>query len=308
MASRSGYYDSQMFDRDYESAMQLYSTMGQQIQSLSSLNAASKLNKFLKDWLGANAEKAQLVDNIKKAAQLYDKAELAGRDYARRARNFAQENILTAEGVRSGKKHYSPEDVLEAYEDMATGLLEEYELVIKSYNTVVHLLRDVSHSAKSAEEKAERGLVDAEDGIVRHAPIVAPFVGAVECAEAFSDVVDSVPMKVFLGFAGSIVGILKGAISMALIVPMVVNIADKAKYKKMMEEFNNVAKELERVEFVVKEHRELLAKINGPVKNLSHKYKSIQGRKELRVPMLDRIINESKDLIAACDIYLLKTG
>ena len=304
MASRRGYYDSQMFDRDYDTAMELYSRVGHQIRSLASLNAASKLNKFLRDWLGANAEKAQLVENIKKAAQLFDKAEFAGRGYVRRARNFAEENILTAQGVLSGKKHYSPEDVLEAYEDMATGLLEEYELVVEKYDRVVALLQGISHSARNAEARAQTALVEAKDGIVRHAPIVAPFVSAVECAEAFSEAADELPMKVFLGFAGAIGGLIKGAISSALFVPMFVNIADKHKYKRMMEEFNDVAKELERVESVVKEHRELLSKINGPVKNLSHKYKSIRGRRELRVSMLDRIINESRGLIDACDIYL----
>lgn len=64
--------------------------------------------------------------------------------------------------------------------------------------------------------------------------------------------------------------------------------------------------ELNKVEFIIKEHRELLVQINGPVKNLSQKYKSIRSGKHLSPARLDRIVNESKELIRACDNYLQK--
>lgn len=87
---------------------------------------------------------------------------------------------------------------------------------------------------------------------------------------------------------------------------MVLNIADSVKYQNMTKEFEELLKELDKVGYIIKEHRELLTQINGPVKNLSQKYRSIKGRKELRPTMLDRIVKESKDLITACDNYLRK--
>ncbi|KAL9968506.1 hypothetical protein ACROYT_G020607 [Oculina patagonica] len=101
MASRIGYYDSQMLHRDCENAVHR---------------------------------------DLQHAARLYDKAELAGREYARKARNCAEENILVAKGVLQGKQYYTPQDVLDAFEDMVDGLLKEYDLVITKHNVVVDLM------------------------------------------------------------------------------------------------------------------------------------------------------------------------
>lgn len=305
MASRIGYYDSQMLNTDCENAIQLYSKVGKHIQSLASLNAAAKLKKFL-TTCHAESQGAEIVKDLQNAACLYDKAELAGRDYARKARSCAEENILVANGILLGKKYYRPEDILEAFEDMVDGLLEEYSVVITKHDVVVNLLMDISSKAGRAKVQAQKEATEAKKGIARHAPLAAPVVGAVEGAELFSSAVDNVAGKAVLGCVGAIAGTVKGAISSALILPMVLNIADSVKYQNMTKEFEELLKELDKVDYIIKEHRELLTQINGPVKNLSQKYRSIKSRKELRPTMLDRIVKESKDLITACDNYLRK--
>lgn len=305
MASRMEYYDSQMLNRDCENAIQLYSKVAKDINGLVSLNAAAKLKKFLLTF-GTDSVQADIMRDLQHAARLYDKAELAGRDYARKARNCAEENILVANGVLQGKQYYTPQDVLDAFEDMVDGLLEEYNQVITKHNDVVDRMSEISNKAGRAKVRAQREVREAEDGIVRHAPLAAPFVGAVECAQQFSNAADNVPAKAVLGFLGAIAGVVKGAITSVLIVPMAVNIADRAKYQKMTEEFEELVKELDNVENIISNHRELLTKINGPVKNLSQKYKKINGRKELRPAMLHRIVLESNNLITACDNYLQK--
>ena len=294
-----------MLNRDCENVIQLYSKVGNHIRSLASLNAAAKLKKFLQTF-GANSDEAEIMRDLQNAACLYDKAELAGRDYARKARNCAEENILVANGVLQGKTYYQPEDIIDAFEDMVDGLLEEYGVVEQKYNVVVDRMALISNKAGKAKVRAQKGLKDAEDGIVRHAPVAAPFVGAVECAKLFSSAADNIPAKAVLGFVGAIAGTVKGAITSALLVPMTLNIADRVKYQEITEELEELVKELNTVEYIIKEHRELLTQINRPVKNLSQKYKSIKGRKELRPAMLDRIVKESKDLISACDNYLRK--
>lgn len=294
-----------MLNRDCENVIQLYSKVGNHIRSLASLNAAAKLKKFLQTF-GANSDEAEIMRDLQNAACLYDKAELAGRHYARKARNCAEENILVANGVLQGKTYYQPEDIIDAFEDMVDGLLEEYGVVEQKYNVVVDRMALISNKAGKAKVRAQKGLKDAKDGIVRHAPVAAPFVGAVECAELFSSAADNIPAKAVLGFVGAIAGTVKGAITSALLVPMALNIADRVKYQEITKELEELVKELNTVEYIIKEHRELLTQINRPVKNLSQKYKSIKGRKELRPAMLDRIVKESKDLISACDNYLRK--
>lgn len=227
MASR--YYDSETFNIDCENVVQLYSKVGKHIQSLGSLNASAKLNKFLMNF-GACGD-GGIIRDLQNAACLYDKAELAGRNYARKARSCAEENILVANGVLQGKKYYRPEDILEAFEDMVDGLLQEYDEVTTKYNVVVDRMAQISYNAGRAKKRARKELTEAEDGIVRHAPVAAPFVGAVEVAKQFSSAVDNVPGKAVLGFIGAIAGTIKGAITSLLIVPMAVNIADRAKYQ-----------------------------------------------------------------------------
>lgn len=294
-----------MLDSDCENAIQLYSKMGKHIQSLASLNGYTKLKTFLKKWFDPNSDDS-IVKDLLHAASLYDKAELSGRDYARKARSFAEENKLVANGVLEGKKHYGPEDVLEAFEDMAEGLLKEYGNVIKKYDGVVARMTEISLKAGKAKELTHREVEDARKGIVRHFPIAAPFVGAVEWGNKFSGATDSVPLKAVLGLVGAIIGTIKGAISSVLVVPLVSNIVNHDKYKQMTKDLGELEKELEKVESTIKEHRELLAKINGFVDNLSEKYKKIKGRKKLSPAKLDLIVAESKKLITACDNYLSK--
>ena len=305
MASKIGYYDSQMLYTDCENAIQLYSKVGKHIQRLSSLNAAAKMKKFLMTTC-AEFKGAEILKDLQNAACLYDKAELAGRDYARRARSCAEENILVANGIQQGKKYYRPEDILEAFEDMVDGLLEEYDVVITKHNVVVNLMMDISSKAGRAKTQALNEATEATKGIVRHAPVAAPFVGAIEGAEMFSSAVDNVAGKAVLGLVGALAGTVKGAISSVMILPMALNIANRVKYRNMTEEFEELVKELNTVEYTIKEHRNLLMQINGPVKNLSLKYRSIKGRKELSPAMLDRIVKESKNLITVCDNYLRK--
>ena len=306
MASLSGFYDSHMLHTDCENAIQLYSKVGKHIQRLSSLKAAAKLKKFLMTTTCAESGGAEILKRLQNAACLYDKAELAGREYARKARSCAEENILVANGILEGKKYYQPQDILEAFEDMVDGLLKEYDVVITKHTVVVQLMNGISSEAGRAKVRAQNEVTEAEKGIARHAPVAAPFIGAVEGAELFSSAVDNVPGKAALGFLGALAGAVKGVISSVIFVPMAVNIANSVKYRNMKEEFEELLKELSEVEYIIKEHRDLLSQINQPVKSLSQKYKSIKGRKELRPAMLDRIVKESKDLITACDNYLRK--
>ena len=302
----ASYYDSHMLYRDYENAIQLYSKVGKHIQRLSSLNAAAKLKNFLMTKSSAESKGAEILKELQNAACLYDKAELAGREYARKARSCAEENILVANGILEGKKLYRPEDILQTFEDMVNGLLEEYNVVTTKYGVVERLMNGISSKAGRAKVQVQNEATEAKKGIVRHAPVAAPIVGAVEFAELFSGAVDSAPGKAVLGFVGALAGAVKGAISSVILVPMAVNIADSVKYRKMIEEFEELVKELNEVEYIIKEHSDLLTQINGPVKNLSQKYRSIEIRKELSRAMLDRILKESKDLITACDNYLRK--
>ena len=252
------------------------------------MNAAVKLKRFLMTTC-AESQGAEILKDLQNAACLYDKAELAGREYAIKARSCAEENILVANGILQGKKYYGPEDILEAFEDMVGGLLEEYEVVITKHNVVVNLMMNISSRAGKAKAQALNEATEATKGIARHAPVAAPFVGAVEGAELFSSAVDNVPGKAVLGLVGALAGAVKGAISSVIILPMAVNIANRVKYQKMTEEFEELVKELNQVEYIIKEHRHLLMQI-----------------KELSPVMLDRIVKESKDLITACDNYLRK--
>ena len=303
MASQIGYYDSEMLNTDCEDAVKLYGKMGEHIRSLASLNANAKFKSFLHKWFSGSS--AEILKDLERAAQLYDEAELSGRNYARAARNFAEENILVADGILEGKKHYGPEDMIETFEDMVNGLLEDYNEVITKYNKVVDLMAQISGKTGRAKDRTQLEVREAEDGIVRHAPILGPFVGAAEGAVFLAKTVDNIPMKAVLGFVGAIAGTIKGAISSALIVPMVYNITERAKYEELNKELDELASEVGKVEFVIKNHRELLIEISSPVKNLSQKYKSIKGRKTLRIATLDRIKKESNELIKACDRYLV---
>ena len=294
-----------MLYTDCENAIQLYSKVGKHIQRLSSLNAAAKLKKFLLTTC-AESQGAEILKELQNAACLYDKAELAGRDYATKARSCAEENILVANGILQGKKYYRPQDILEAFEDMVEGLLQEHEVVMEKHNVVVTLMTGISSKASRAKVEAQNKATEASKGIVRHAPVAAPLVGAVEGAELFSSAVDNVPGKAVLGFVGALAGAVKGAISSVVIIPMAINVANSVKYRNMTEEFEELVKELSEVDYIIKEHWELLRQIKGPVKNLSQKYKKIKDRKELSPAMLDRIVKESTDLITVCDNYLRK--
>ena len=164
-----------------------------------------------------------------------------------------------------------PKISLKQFEDMVDGLLEEYQVVTTKYGVVEGLKNGISSKVGRAKVQAQ----------------------TVEGAELFSSAVNSEPGKAVLGLVGALAGAVKGAISSVILVPMAVNIANSVKYQNMTEEFEELVKELNEVEYIIKEHSDLLTQINGPVKNLSQKYRSIKGRKELSLAMLDRIVKES---------------
>ena len=74
-----------MLYTDCENARQLNSKVGKHIQRLSSLNAAAKLKNFLMTKSCAEPKGAEILKELQNAACLYDKAELAGKEYAREA-------------------------------------------------------------------------------------------------------------------------------------------------------------------------------------------------------------------------------
>ena len=302
MASQIGYYDSEMLNTDCQNAVKLFSKMGEHIRSFASLNANAKFKSFLHKWFSGSS--AEILEDLERAAQLHYEAEVSGRNYARAARNFAEEIILVADGILQGKKNYSSEDMIETFEEMVYGLRKNYNEINAKYNKAVELVAKISGKAGRAKNRTQLEVREAEDGIVRHAPILGPLVGAAEGATFLAKTVDNIPMKAVLGFVGAIAGTIKGAISSALIVPMVYNITERAKYEEMTKELDELASEVGKVEFVIKNHSFLLDRINGSVTNLSDKYKFIKDRKRLGSGTLDRIKNESNNLIKACDCYL----
>ena len=302
------------FQREYSTAVQLYSKLGGQIQELCSLNISGQLTAYINIYSALKNCDPAIVRKIVNSVKLYQGVENEAQRYVMRARNFAKENHGVAENVKNGKKyHERPEVMLKNFAKTAKRLGEAFEAVVNKHSQVERDIAVISGDVSKARQQAGTFSDEATADVMCTMPVVSLVTAPMIRASQFADEVSNPVGKVLAGCAGFVAGIIGAALSTALLgIPTAVVVSAEreriAKVEKLRAEYDKISSFLKKFDKLVKDHRKKLNDIHSHVRDLASKYekfkKYLRSGEGLEVYQIDLFQGVCNDITDACNVYL----
>lgn len=300
------------FQREYSTAVQLYSKLGGQIQELCSLNISGQLTAYINIYSALKNCDPAIVRKIVNSVKLYQGVENEAQRYVMRARNFAKENHGVAENVKNGKKyHERPEVMLKNFAKTAKRLGEAFEAVVNKHSQVERDIAVISGDVSKARQQAGTFSDEATADVMCTMPVVSLVTAPMIRASQYADEVSNPVGKVLAGCAGFVTGIIGAALSTALVgIPTAAVVsAENERIQKLKNEYHRISSFLDKFDMLVKDHRKMLNDIYTHVQDLASRYEEFKddlrsSGMQLEDYEIDLFQDVCNNITYACNVYL----
>ena len=176
MASRQP-QGSQQFAKEYETAVQLYSDLGEQIRELSSLNIPDRLIAFWNHYSDIEKTRPDIMKQIENVVALYQRTAAESQLYVEMARNFAEENKSVAQSVMDGERYFNPYVLLENFRSTVTSLNRKYDGVVGMHSEAITKIQRITHQVSSQKQHVATRAIEAGNTKVCDVPFAGVLFG-----------------------------------------------------------------------------------------------------------------------------------
>ena len=269
------------FQPHCESAEELYG----QIMELNSLEISERLGRFINQY--SLRLDHQILKDIGKIKGECDDIENIALKFVRKAKNLAEINHETADGLDIG------------FRDDISGI----------YSKVTRDISDISRLVEKELDEATRSIQEAKLAKICAIPVLGMIAGPVIRASQFADTEPHTFEKVLASCAGFVAGIFEGVLStVALGVPMAFAHSDEKRYAEQRKEYEEIKAILEKFRNSVSRHNVLLRSIRSLVSKLPERYiddeEGLERGEDLKDYPIKPFEKALVKIAAACDVYI----
>ena len=269
------------FQPHCESAEELYG----QIMELNSLEISERLGRFINQY--SLRLDHQILKDIGKIKGECDDIENIALKFVRKAKNLAEINHETADGLDIG------------FRDDISGM----------YSKVTRDISDISRLVEKELDEATRSIQEAKLAKICAIPVLGMIAGPAIRAFQFADREPHTFGKVRAGCAGFLAGMFEGALStVTLGVPMAVAHSDEKRYAEQRKEYEEIKAILEQFRNSVSRHNVLLRSIRSLVSKLPERYiddeEGLERGEDLKDYPIKPFEKALVKIAAACDVYI----